>query len=561
MKYSFAEFEIDLNQQELRRLGEAVHIEPQVFDVIVHLVRNHDRIVSKDELIETIWNGRIISEAALSSRINGARRALGDNGTDQAFIRTLHKRGFRFVGDVRTISAQDAEAEPARLVSDGAVAPGDGPARVSLAAEVSRLDDIVSESVKAEATARPSIAVLPFGNMSDDPENDYFSYGLTEDIIRLLARNRWLSVISRHSTIAFQGRVVDAREIGELLGVRYVMVGSVRKSRDTVRITAELVRAADGKQLWSDKYDLQLEYIFDIQEEMARQIAATIEPELSKLEQQLAARKAPESLDAWDCYQRGLWNLWRFTTPGFDLAEAYFQRAIAADPNFAPGHGALSYVNLQRAFLDEPNDRAARLETALRQGRHAVALDPLDCFCHCALGRVLCVTHQNDEALAALDVALELNPSFAQAYFAQGFNLLWYGREIEAETLLDRATILSPRDSHIASFHQVRSWAHFSLGEYDIAAEFARRATRQPNITYRAFATLAASLGHLGDRAQAEAVAVELLQRKPNYCTETARQQFFFCNDAGFIDRFVEGLRVAGVSDISSQPHGLKSGY
>ena len=336
MKYSFAEFVIDLNQQELRRLGEAVHIEPQVFDLIVHLVRNHDRIVSKDELIETIWNGRIISEAALSSRINGARRALGDNGTDQAFIRTLHKRGFRFVGDVQTISALDAEAEPARFVPDGAVTPGAAPVRVSVAAEVSRLDDIVSETVKAEASARPSIAVLPFGNMSDDPENDYFSYGLTEDIIRLLARNRWLSVISRHSTIAFQGRVVDMREVGEQLGVRYVVVGSVRKSRDTVRITAELVRAADGKQLWSDKYDLQLEYIFDIQEEMARQIAATIEPELSKVEQQLAARKAPESLDAWDCYQRGLWNFWRFNTPGFDLAEAYFQRAIAADPNFAP---------------------------------------------------------------------------------------------------------------------------------------------------------------------------------------------------------------------------------
>ena len=547
-KYQFAEFEIDLSQQELRRLGKAVHIEPQVFDLIVHLVRNHDRIVSKDELIETIWNGRIISEAALSSRINGARRALGDNGNDQALIRTLHKRGFRFVGDVRAVTAPDADAQAVRLVPDDGAAREDVPVSVSVSAEVRRLDDIVSEAVKAEAVTRPSIAVLPFGNMSDDPENDYFSYGLTEDIIRLLARNRWLSVISRHSTVAFQGRAVDAREIGEQLGVRYVMVGSVRKSRDTVRITAELVRAADGKQLWSDKYDLQLEYIFDIQEEMARQIAATIEPELSKVEQQLAARKAPESLDAWDCYQRGLWNLWRFTTPGFDLAESYFQRAIAADPNFARGHGALSYVNIQRAFIDEPKDRAGRLETALRQGRHAVALDELDCFCHCALGRALCLTHQNDEALAALDVSLELNPSFAQAYFAQGFNMLWHGREIEAETLLDRATMLSPRDSHISSFHHVRSWAHFSLGEYDIAVEFARRATRQPNATYQAFATLAASLGRLGDRTQAETAAAELLQRKPNYNIATARQQFFFCNDAGFIDRFVEGLRVAGIA-------------
>jgi TolB-like protein/DNA-binding winged helix-turn-helix (wHTH) protein len=548
VQYRFAEFEIDLSQQELRRQGEFVHIEPQVFDLIVHLVRNHDRIVSKDELIDTVWNGRIISEAALSSRINGARRALGDNGNDQTMIRTLHKRGFRFVGDVQIVNSTDAEAAKLAPDSENVATGKNAPVSVSVSAEVSRLDDIVSETVKAEADMRSSIAVLPFKNMSDEPDNDYFSYGLTEDIIRLLARNRWLSVISRHSTIAYKGREVDPREVGEQLGVKYVMVGSVRKNRDAVRITAELVRAADGQQLWSDKYDLQLEYIFDIQEEMARQIAATIEPELSKVEQQLAARKAPDNLDAWDCYQRGLWNLWRFTTPGYDLAEAFFQRAIAADPNFARGHGALGYVNVQRAFSDEPKDRPARLEMALKQTRHSVALDNLDCFCQCALGRALCLTRQNDEALAVLDITLELNPSFAQGWFAQGFNSLWHGRELEAETLLDRATVLSPRDNHLWSFHHARSWTHFSLGEYDIAAEFARRATRQTNVSYSAFATLAASLAILGDKAQAEAVAAELLQRKPGYTGGTARQEFFFCNDQGFIDRFVEGLRLAGIS-------------
>jgi TolB-like protein/DNA-binding winged helix-turn-helix (wHTH) protein len=547
LKYRFADFEIDLGQQELRRRDEFIHIEPQVFDLIVHLVRNHDRVVSKDELIDTIWSGRIISEAALSSRINAARRALGDNGNDQALIRTLHKKGFRFVGEVRTAETPEADGEAPLAPADG-TASGSKPLSISVVAELPHLDNIVSESIRTDAIARLSIAVMPFGNMSEDPENDYFSYGLTEDIIRLLARNRWLSVISRHSTIAFQGRMVDAREIGDQLGVKYVLLGSVRKNRDDVRITAELVRAADGQQLWSDKYDLRLEYIFDIQDEMARQIAATIEPELSKVEQQLAARKAPGNLDAWDCYQRGLWNLWRFTTPGFDSAESYFTRAIAEDPSFARGHGALSYVNLQRAFLDEPKVRLPRLETALRQAQTAVALDDLDCFCQCALGRALCLTRQNAEALAALDLSLELNPSFAQGYFAQGFNLLWHGRETEAETLLDRATVLSPRDNHLWSFHHVRAWTHFSLGEYDIAVEFARRATRQSNATYQAFAPLAASLGLAGDKAQAQAAAAELLQRKPGYNADTARQELFYCNDADLIDRFLRGLRSAGIS-------------
>jgi TolB-like protein/DNA-binding winged helix-turn-helix (wHTH) protein len=545
VKYRFAQFEIDPSRHELRRVGESVHIEPQVFDIIVHLVRNRDRFVSKDELIERIWNGRVISEAALSSRINGARRALGDNGNDQNFIKTLHKRGFRFVADVQEVSV-NSDQDAAPLVPD-AVALSGAPVKVSVSAEVSGLGDVVSESIRAEAVTRSSIAVMPFRNMSGDQENDYFSYGLTEDVIRLLARNRWLAVISRHSTIAFQGRPVDAREIGEQLGVRYLVVGSVRKNREAVRITAELVRTADGEQLWSDTYDLQLEYIFDIQEEMATQIAATIEPELSKVEQKLAARKEPSSLDAWDCYQRGLWNLWRFTEPGFDAAEGYFQRAIAADQKFARGHGALGYVNVQRALVDEPKNRSARLEIAMRQARHAVLLDDLDCFCHCVLGRALCLTRRNDEALAALDVSLELNPSFAQAYFAQGFNLLWYGREIESEALLDRATTLSPRDSHLWSFHHVRSWTHFSLEEYEIAVEFARRATRQTNVNYQPFATLAASLGLLGESAQAKLVAAELLQRKPSYNAETARQELFFCNDLDFVNRYVEGLRLAGV--------------
>src|SRR4051794_15538274 len=168
MKYRFADFEVDLSQHELRRSGESVHIEPQVFDVIVHLVRNHDRVVSKDELIDTVWNGRAISEAAFSSRINGARRVLGDNGTDQFFIKTLHRRGFRFVGDVQTIGAADADA--ARLVPAPASA-SEVPARISVSTDVSQLDDVVSESIRAEAITRPSIAVLPFGNNSSDAEN------------------------------------------------------------------------------------------------------------------------------------------------------------------------------------------------------------------------------------------------------------------------------------------------------------------------------------------------------------------------------------------------------
>lgn len=537
LHYRFADFEVDVDQKELRRGGQVVHVEPQVFDLLVHLVRHRDRIVTKDELIETIWQGRIVSEAALSSRINSVRRALGDNGNDQLLIRTLHKRGFRFVGEV-------AEYAPASATADApeAAATAGGAGR-----EPILLDR--APPLADSGSSKPSIAVLPFEDLSGNAENEYFGYGLTEDLIRLLARNRWLTVISRHSTAGYKARSGDVRQIGAELGVRYILGGSVRKNEDLLRITAELVRAAEGTLLWADSYDLRLDRIFDIQEEMARQIAATIEPELSRVEQQLAARKPPDSLDAWDCFQRGLWNLWAFTTSGFDAAEAYFRRAIEADPQFARAHGALAYVNVQRALYDEPRDRPARLDLALRQAKESVALDERDCFCHCALGRALCLLQRNDEAAAALDTSIDLNPSFAQAYFAQGFNLLWYGRAIDAEALLDRATMLSPRDSHLWSFHHVRAWVHFSLGEYGAAAEFAGRAVRQPNVTYRAFATLAAALGQGGDRAEARAAAAELLKRKADYRGATARKELFFCKDPDFIERYTDGLRVAGIAE------------
>src|SRR5829696_5705815 len=227
MAFVFGDNELDLRRHELRRAGEVVHVEPQVFDLIVFLVMSRDRIVSKDEILDKIWDGRIVSEAALSSRINAARKAIGDNGNDQIFIRTFHKRGFRFVADV---SERADDVETGAPNGAGTLRPPAAPDEASALA--SRSDN-----------GRPRVAVLPFENHGGDPEQEYFSYGLTEDIIRLLARNRWLSVLSRHSAAAFKGRDVDSAEIGAALGAKYLVRGSVRKSGEQVRITAELVDA------------------------------------------------------------------------------------------------------------------------------------------------------------------------------------------------------------------------------------------------------------------------------------------------------------------------------
>ena len=523
MTFAFGEHELDPRRQELRLAGTVVHVEPQVFDLLLLLIRNRDRIVSKDEILDEIWKGRIVSEAALSSRINAARKAIGDTGSSQDLIRTFHKRGFRFVGQALERRDIDPLAMPA--AGPVAVAPED--------AEV--------------GGAKPRIAVMPFLNVSGDQQNEYFAYGLTEDVVRLLGRNRWLAVLSRHSGRELAMAEMDAGEVGRALGVRYLVQGSVRASGPHIHITVELVRTDTGLQLWSDVYTFDLANIFDVQDTMAKQIAATIEPEVGSAERLAAVRRPPENLDAWDYYQRGLWHLWGFTTPGFDAAEDMFARAVEVEPGLARALAGLSYVHLQKAFYSAPEARPDLLRTALDEARTSVALDERDCLCHCVLGRALTLHRQYDEAIATLDHALELNPSFAQGYFALAFAMVWARRPDDALALIERATELSPRDPHLWTFHQVQGLAHFSLHDCESAALFARKAIRQPNATYFPHALLTTALG-LGDEPEAaQAAASELLTRKPSYTLAYAEADLFYCSEDDFVRRYVEGLRRGGI--------------
>jgi TolB-like protein/Flp pilus assembly protein TadD len=537
MILAFRDTELDLRQGELRRAGTPVHVEPQVFDLLVFLIRNRDRIVSKDEILDAVWNGRIVSEAALSSRINAARKALGDNGNDQAVIRTFHKRGFRFV----------AETEERAQGTAGGTAPSeqrDG-------AEASRTASSSLGLSEARAAGHmPSVAVLPLVNVTGDPEHEYFAYGLTEDIIRLLGRNRGLRVLTRHTTAAYRGLDVDVREVGAALGVRYVVEGSVRKIGDDVRITAELASAVDGRQLWSEAYEFNLPQIFDVQESMARQIAAVVEPELATVEQELASRKAPASLDAWDCYQRAFWHLWGFTTPGFDEAEAMFRRAIELEPGLPRAHAGLSYVLLQKTFHGStPQRRAELLGEAMAAARTSVGLDERDPLCRCVLGRVYCLRQQYADAVVELEATIANSPSFAQGYFALAFTLVWCGRAEEAIPLLETACELSPRDPHLWAFHQTRAFAHMALGELESAEFFARQACRHPNAPAWPHATLTSVLGLVGKEGEATAAFQAVESRRTGYRQASARDDLFFCGDQAFIERYVEGLRRAGVPE------------
>jgi len=256
--YRFADFVLDTDRRELRRGPLLVAMAPQVFDLLDYLIKNRNRVVSKDDLISAIWDGRIVSESAMSTRINAVRCAIDDTGEEQRLIRTLPRKGVRFVGIVH--EAQEPEAV---ITADATTEPS----RPALA-----LPD------------RPSIAVLPFTNMSDDPQQDYFADGMVEEIITALSRLRWLFVIARNSSFTYKGRSVDVKQIGRELGVRYVLEGSVRKSANRVRITGQLIDASTGAHLWADRFDGAIEDVFDLQDQVTASVVGAIAPEMEQAE-------------------------------------------------------------------------------------------------------------------------------------------------------------------------------------------------------------------------------------------------------------------------------------
>ena len=269
MRYIFENYAIDTDRRELHRGADVVSVAPQVFDLLDYLIRNRERVVSKDDLIKAIWNGRSVSDAALTTRLNVARSAIGDSGDEQRLIKTLPRKGFRFVGQVR-------EAQ--------------GPAGATVTGNLEE-----QPKPALPLPDKPSIAILPFTNLSSDPEQEYFADGMVDDIITALSRFKALFVIARSSSFTYKGRAVDVKQVGRELGVRYVLEGSVRKAANRVRITGQLVDTSTGAHLWADRFDGGLGDIFDLQDQVTESVVGAIAPAVEKAEIERAKRKPTEN--------------------------------------------------------------------------------------------------------------------------------------------------------------------------------------------------------------------------------------------------------------------------
>jgi TolB-like protein/Tfp pilus assembly protein PilF len=487
LRFSFEDFELDRELRELRRAGALVPAEPKVFDLLVHLIEQRERVVSRDELIETVWQGRIVSDSALASAINAARAAVGDSGEAQRLIKTFPRKGIRFVG---TLRSADTSAKSA------AESPGGNGAALAL-------------------PDKPSIAVLPFQNISSDPEQDYFADGMVEDIISGLSRIRWLFVIGRNSSFVYKGQATDVKRVGRELGVRYVLEGSVRKAGDRLRLTGQLVEAQSGIQLWSDRYDRMHADIFDLQDELTMSVIGAIEPSLRKVEIERVRRKRPDSLDAYELFLRALPFTYSHTADDARHAMPLLRQALALEPDYAAAHAALAWCHhFYLRFGRGEEDRKAAVEHA----RAAVASGSDDATALGMAGFVIATDeHDRTTALNVFDRALTLSNSNIFALCCSALVLALLGKHEHAVERAQRALRLSPFDFLNYLAYNALAITYLAAGQHETAYEAAHQSVQiNPRFSVcRLF--LVAALVQLGRLQEARTQAETVLALDPKF--------------------------------------------
>ncbi len=523
MQFLFCNHVLDTDRRELSCDGRTVSLEPQVFDLLVYLLENRDRVVSKDDLIDKVWGGRIVSDSTLTSRINAVRKAIGDSGSDQSLIRTIPRKGLRFVGAASTQLASVNATEPA-------VPPQEQvrPSHSALA-----LPD------------RPAIAVLPFTNMSGDREQEYFSDGISEDIITALSKLRWFFVIARNSSFIYKGRAVHINQVAQELGVRYVVEGSVRKSGDQVRISAQLNDVSTGSHIWAERYDRNLADVFAVQDEITESIVAAIEPHLYAAENFRAQRKPPGSLDAWDLVVRALSHFWRITRQDNVVAQALLEKAIAIDPHYGQALGVLATSHIFGAHMGWADMRAV-VPVAERAALAAVEADAEDAWAHHGLAYTYLFERRFDDAIAEFELALRLNPNFSLAQAFYGVTLCYSGRWQEGDLAVRRALRLSPRDPSSTLYYGIAAYAQFIGHNYDEAIRLARESLRQRSDFVGGHRVLTAAAAMAGYDDVAKAALQELRRTQPNISLAWIAGELPMkrCSDR---EHYLEGFRRAGL--------------
>jgi TolB-like protein len=529
MRFLFEDHVLDVELRELRRGPQLVTLEPQVFDLLVYLVQNRDRVVSKDDLIDGVWAGRIVSESTLTSRIAAVRKAVADNGDAQRLIRTVARKGIRFIGDVRAEKRTTAGGESmAQTTAGTVVTPAEPP-------------PVVAD--------RPSIAVLPFQNMSGDPEQEYFADGVVDDIVTALSRMPWLFVIARNSSFTYKGRAVDVKQVGRELGVRYVLEGSVRKAANRVRVTGQLVDAVTGTHLWADRFEGGTEDIFSLQDQVASSVVGALTQKLEQAEIERAKHKPTDSLDAYDTYLRGMAKFYQRTNDANSDALKLFYRAIELDCEFATAHAMAAWCYAWRKINGWMADRGQEIAEGARLAWRAVEVGKDDAVALARGGHAIgFLAGDLDSGVAFVDRALLLNPNLAAAWVFSGLLRFYRGEPEVAIEHLARAMRLSPLDPTLYQMQVGTGFSHLFAGRFDDASSWAEKAFRQAPNYLPAAAVAAASHALAGRLDEARQTMSRLRRIDPALRISNLNQWFPIRRPEDFA-RWAEGLRKAGLPE------------
>ena len=486
MMYRFGIFELDTAKVELREGGQVRPIEPQVFALLALLVENCERLVSRDEIIEKVWDGRVVSDAAVSSRIKSARQALGDDGKTQCCIKTIHGQGFRFVAQVMVARAQIPDHR------------GGQPAVPA-----------------AEPSSRPSIAVLPFRCIGAAGIYGPIAEALPHELITELSCLRWLFVTARESSFRLRALDADKGGIGRLLDVRYCLSGTLEFAGAGLVVTVELIDTRDGGVVWAERFVRSIDDVHRIREEIRSQIIAALEIRIPLHEAALARLTVTESLDAWSSYHLGLQHMYRFNRRDNTAATALFEQAVARDPGFARAHAGLSFAHFQTAFMHYSDDLAGEIALARRCAVRGLELDPIDPFANFTMGRSFWLDGDLESSLAWLERATSISPNYAQGIYARAWAESLAGRGLEGRRHVDLAMRLSPIDPLYYAMLGTRAFTHMDVGEDAEAADWAERAARSPgaHVLIALIAAAAHALG--GDEVRAASWAANVRARSP----------------------------------------------
>jgi adenylate cyclase len=478
--YRFAGFVLDVRRGSLlTAAGEELPLRRQSFEMLRLLVENAGRLLDRDTINRAIWSDVTVTDDSMTQCVRDIRRAIGDDA--QRILKTVPRRGYLF--DV-----------------------------------VIALDPPVTPSLPSPALPdRPSLVVLPFQNMSGDPEQVYFIDGLVEDITTALSCIRSLFVIARNSAFAYQGRTVEVRQIGRDLGVRYALEGSVRRAGNRLRVTAQLIDATSGGHVWAERYDRDVSDIFAVQDEIATSVAGVIEPALADAEQQRVLRKPPERLDAWEAYQRGLWHFYKYGSGENQAAQTFFRRAIALDPNFAPGHYGYALALQWEIWYYSTRPFSEVQKRPREEALIAVSLDDKDAMGHAVLAHMRMWGGEWEAAIAEARTAVALNPNGSFGISMLGCVLGFGGYHEEALGRLQQAIRASPHDPLTSLWLLWIGIIQFCARQFAAAVETLRQVVRLRPGYPQSQVVIAAALGHLGQLDEARDVLLRAHPRDPRY--------------------------------------------